>query len=95
MLCGRGRESARLWEWPSWATWEVCATHLCWCTVPKPAGVFPGVPCVLGGVAGSKVSSEIPGSLLFFPPRPPPEGRGGRGCMASLSPRLHLWTVPG
>lgn len=53
------------------------AAHLCWWTVS--AGVFPGVPCILGGVPGIKVSSQIreassPGQV------------GGGGSAVCLSP---------
>lgn len=64
---------------------EVRSAHFCWWSVsqllPELAGVLPGVRGLEQGVFSD------PGSLL------PWAGRGGRGCVVSLSPRLHLWTV--
>lgn len=56
------------------------AAHLCWWTVS--AGVFPGVPCILGGVPGIKVSSQIQEASS--------PGQVGGGSAVRLSPAAPL-----
>ena len=89
MLCGRGGESACLWGMAPVRLFggAVCTLLLVVCISAPSRTCRCASWCALRGLEQGVFSD--PGSLL------PWAGRGGGGCVVSLSPRLHLWTVLG